>query len=104
MKEVQLLLAHAQDSWFLDAPLSEVGFAQAQDLRAFIAQGTQQNSDFSAVMLGTKGRSTIVSSNLRRAISTCVGAMWDRLQRDGEEVSAAGPASCSRACGARRLA
>lgn len=89
--EIKLLLAGVQDSWFMDAPLSEVGFREAKELRDFIAKGTSTQStahrEFSATMLGTDGqRSTVVCSNLRRAISTCVAALWDRLQRDGEEI------------------
>ncbi len=68
----------------MDAPASELGLAQAENLRRGLA--TKSESDFAQVMLGTAGRSTIVSSPLRRAISTSLVALWDRLKRSDEQV------------------
>lgn len=90
--EMNLMVSGLQDSWFLDSPLSELGFRQAKELRDFIAKGTRPGAstahgEFAATMLGTSDkRSKVVCSNLRRAISTCVAAMWDRLEREGEKV------------------
>ena len=79
----------ARDSFFLDSPLSATGVAQAQALRAHFATELASRAaksetkgyvgDVVDVMLGLRGKSVIVSSNLRRAVNTTAHALWCRL-------------------------
>lgn len=66
------------DSVFFDSPLSKVGAQQAVELQRFV--------EGHPVLRGTEGRSLIVSSNLRRGLSTGTIAFWPRLKRTQEQV------------------
>ena len=80
--DLWLLLVGKRDSWFYDSPLSETGFEQAESLRRYLR--TAQNlSDEAKILKGDKGSSIIVSSNLRRALSTVLVGLGDRLERGG---------------------
>jgi broad specificity phosphatase PhoE len=71
------------DSVFIDSPLNEEGFEQAVKLQEFIANGSTKDSKVNVAtniastleVLRGEGTQTsvIVSSNLRRAISTTTG-------------------------------
>jgi hypothetical protein len=78
-------------SWFFDAPLSEKGKAQAEGVRKFLKTDltytTPREARLIRLMLGDppdgeEGKkaggssSQLVSSNLRRAISTLATGMW----------------------------
>mmetsp|Transcript_15598 Transcript_15598/g.33659 ORF Transcript_15598/g.33659 Transcript_15598/m.33659 type:complete len:282 (+) Transcript_15598:61-906(+) len=71
------------DSVFVDSPLSDEGCEQAQGLKKFIEDGSEGTS---AILKGMEGESVIVSSNLRRALSTCTIGLWERLQRTQEKI------------------
>jgi hypothetical protein len=93
------------DSVFLDSPLNHEGFNQALELGRFIkasgdpnAAPDQKNEKFSELLTVLRGdsldpvsgqpalSSIIVSSNLRRAISTCTAALWDRVSATKEKI------------------
>ena len=91
VKELSMLVSRS--SFFVDAPLSKLGYDQARALRAHMASdqikglspGDPGASDAAALM-GTSGTSIVVASNLRRAVATTAIAFWDRLARTGEKV------------------
>jgi len=78
------------DSPFLDSPLNEEGIQQALELRKYLEEDHEGDSESQkeilAILRGEKGSSTIVSSTLRRAISTTTLAIWPRIQRTGEKI------------------
>ncbi len=86
----ELLLCFELDSPFLDSPLNDEGIAQALELRKFIDEDhvgdSAEQKELLAVLRGEKGRSLVVSSTLRRAISTTSLAFWPRIQRTGEKI------------------
>jgi hypothetical protein len=78
------------DSPFLDSPLNNEGIQQAVELRAFIesdhAEDTPKQREVLATLRGELGNSVLVSSTLRRAISTLTLAVWPRMQRKNEKI------------------
>ena len=83
------ITGHIQESWFFDSPLSKKGINQARELRDFlddIANGNQKASESEQnlvhIMLGNTQRaeSVLITSNLRRAITTCAVAFQRRLE------------------------
>jgi broad specificity phosphatase PhoE len=82
------------DSHFFDSPLSDLGRDQCEELAKFV--GATQDIDMSqqgawkrdaADLRGEPGtRSVIVTSQLRRAVSTTTIGLWPRLKRTGERV------------------
>lgn len=85
--EFYLFVTGQYDSWFYDSPLNSLGQRQAQELAGFLAQAPATARDHAAIalLLGEAGRSVIVSSNLRRALSTVVIAFADRLKKRRDE-------------------
>lgn len=94
--ELYLFLAGKLDSWFYDAPLSNLGISQAQDLSRFFKEPPSQSKakqrsssscdreEFHLSVLNAQPGSPpskLVCSNLRRAISTIAAAFQDRLSR-----------------------
>lgn len=77
------MLGGTQDSWFLDSPLSTTGLGQAEDLKDFLQKESEKTglaAEQAKMLLGKSSeRSTLVSSNLRRAISTAVVGLNDRI-------------------------
>ena len=90
----EVLKFFSDDSYFLDSPLSAKGAAQATELREFFMKERalreggvgDRPSDIVDVIVGVRGRSVIVSSNLRRAVNTTVNALWCRLRAKSEKV------------------
>lgn len=86
----EVLLCFDLDSPFLDSPLNDEGIQQALELRKFIDEDhigdTPAQKEILAVLRGEKGKSIVVSSTLRRAISTTSLAFWPRIQRTGEKI------------------
>jgi hypothetical protein len=76
-------------SWFYDAPLSHLGLAQVEELHSFVVNGKLDGADavHLKVLRGDPDAppSKILSSNLRRAISTVAGGFRDRLMRNKSE-------------------
>lgn len=101
-----MVTGQANESWFYDSPLSEKGKKQAEGLRNFLRQDLQYSTPKEArlirLMLGDppdgedkkdgktskRASSQLVSSNLRRAISTMVIGLRDRLNRklEGDDI------------------
>jgi len=92
IKEAFLLFD--QESLFMDSPLSSVGIQQAWDLLTFLAsqpEGCQEGrapdqpvkelevADIVSIIRGDVGKSLVVSSILRRAISTGILGLSTRL-------------------------
>jgi hypothetical protein len=91
----ELLLLPTKSSFFVDAPLSDLGYEQAANLREYLrsfhpahpeAQGSERRVADAGALAGVKGTSVIVASNLRRAAATTALAFWDRLARTGEKI------------------
>ena len=88
-----LVRGKSDDSWFFDAPLSEKGISQAQGVAKFLRDtdpkyATPKEAKFLRLIKGEEssektetGKCVLVSSNLRRAISTCAISLKDRLDR-----------------------
>jgi len=92
-----------RESWFYDSPLSDKGKAQAEGIRQFLKTdlkySTPKEARLIRLMLGehpdddkgnaTRGSSSqLVSSNLRRAISTLAISVRDRVDRrmEGDSI------------------
>lgn len=92
-----LVRGKSDESWFFDSPLSAKGISQAEGVAKFLRDTdpkymTPKEAKFLRLVKGEEmgktdtgdsesGRCVLVSSNLRRAISTCAIAMKDRLDR-----------------------
>lgn len=84
------------DSWFYDAPLSTLGLEQVEDLAKFLKQNPDNansslNEDEKKILRIMRADdnappSVIVSSSLRRSISTIIAAFQNRLRRTEESV------------------
>lgn len=90
--EAYLLLSGQVDSWFYDSPMSHYGLEQVSKLRDFLGKeisGVEREIHHLRTLRGEDGGSTsiIVSSNLRRALSTIAGGFCDRLdRRPGDKI------------------
>lgn len=74
------------DSVFVDSPLSKLGAYQASQLRSFIDNDANASSDVD-ILKGTSSQTSVIASaNLRRALSTCTIALWDRINRTQEKI------------------
>ena len=79
----------AQESWFFDSPLSDKGLKQARGIASFVQEAnldymTPREADLIKHMRGNQP-STLVSSNLRRAISTTAIGFQPRFAANPEE-------------------
>jgi len=83
--EVYLGLTGRVDSWFYDSPLSEYGIDQIERLAKFLKKPgatTSEQKDL-AILNGTSSTSSVlISSNLRRAISTVAIGFRSRLAQN----------------------
>jgi broad specificity phosphatase PhoE len=101
--EAYLLFIGARDSWFYDSPLCEEGLEQADEIRQLLQNLTPnsasnsktpreitssgQKEELMHVLNGTSPiKSVIVTSNLRRALSTISIALYNRQQRTEEKI------------------
>tara|TARA_A100001015_G_C14968403_1_gene704041 strand:- start:208 stop:1275 length:1068 start_codon:yes stop_codon:yes gene_type:complete len=88
--EIYLLLSGQIDSWFYDAPLSDLGISQIDKFAKFLAASpaSDQEAEYISLLAGgnsSNKSSVLVSSNLRRALSTvCIG-FRDRLANNLDE-------------------
>ena len=82
-----LVLGKSDESWFFDSPLSNKGISQAEGVAKFLRNtdpkyATPREAKFLKLIMGAEtDKCVLVSSNLRRAISTCAIAMKDRLDK-----------------------
>eukprot|EP00750_Incisomonas_marina_P017548 INCI222.1.p1 GENE.INCI222.1~~INCI222.1.p1 ORF type:complete len:422 (+),score=64.10 INCI222.1:173-1438(+) len=94
--EAFLLSSGNRDSKIVDAPLGEEGEAQARALREFLAtEPADHRSDWRVLNGYTEGsetRSVLVSSNLRRSLSTILLGFADRFHRNDQQGGHGGPA------------
>ena len=87
--ESLLLITGQRDSWFYDAPLNDLGLRQCDELHKALKavggsgakSGDMEYQQSVATLRGEPGSqpSVVVSSNLRRAISTVAVALRDRF-------------------------
>lgn len=81
------LTGQEEESWFYDSPLSEKGLGQALGVHSFLQSSleykTPREAEFVRDMLNG---SQLVSSNLRRAISTMAVGLQERLSRTGDSM------------------
>jgi hypothetical protein len=71
-------------SWFYDSPLSYLGLSQVEEIAAFLkAKNNGPETDLVKVLIADPGapKSKIISSPLRRSVSTVAGTFRDRLSR-----------------------
>ena len=75
------------ESWFYDSPLSEKGLGQALDVHSFLQSSLEYKTPREVEMIQSilEG-SQLVSSNLRRAISTMAIGLQERLSRTGDSM------------------
>ena len=97
MYESLLLITGQRDSWFYDSPLNDLGLRQCDELHKALKAvggsgdktGDMEYQQSVATLRGEPGSqpSIVVSSNLRRAISTVAVALRDRFgARPAENV------------------
>jgi len=91
--EYYLLVTGQRDSWFYDSPLSHLGIEQAEKLHKYIVGTNVDNlpsQEEQALVLLLRGDrrsdTAIVSSNLRRALSTVCLCLHDRLEKNPTDV------------------
>ncbi len=81
------ITAQVEESWFYDSPLSDKGLGQALGVHSFLQSSleykTPKEADYIRHMLNG---SQLVSSNLRRAISTMAIGLQERLSRTGDSM------------------
>ena len=86
-----LAAGKSSESWFFDSPLSEKGIGQAEAVRKFLrdtdpAFSTPKEANLLRLMKGESDeKCQLVSSNLRRAISTMAIALGDRLEKKAKD-------------------
>lgn len=92
--EFYLLISGKIDSWFYDSPLSHLGLSQVKKLADFLGQDPINDkalSDEERLLIQilrndpNAPKSKLVSSNLRRALSTVAASFQERLMRDPNE-------------------
>jgi len=83
----EFLLFVKHDSAFLDSPLSQLGVNQAMGLRTYLAKANDSHDMYVNILRGDhEERTRIVTSNLRRAITTTIIALYDRLEKSSEKL------------------
>merc|ERR1711865_183024 len=93
---LELLKFPMADSHFYDSPLSDRGIDQCECLAAHIGlhvsmqpdkgQTLAWKRDLADLQANPGTRSIVVTSQLRRAVSTCTIGLWSRLKKTGEKV------------------
>lgn len=90
--ELYLILLGKMDSWFYDSPTSVLGLNQVDELSKFFesARDLDESDPVAkhvAVLMAKKDAppSKLVSSSLRRAVTTVAGGFKDRLARRPQE-------------------
>jgi len=90
--EMYLLLTGQMDSWFYDSPLSPLGIDQIEKLNSFLSKDTSgagmtsAEEELISILRGdAPNNSLVVSSSLRRALSTVAIAFQSRLDRNPKE-------------------
>ena len=89
-----LVTGEADESWFFDSPLSAKGVSQAEGVKKFLRDtkpefSTPKEAHLIRLMKGEgPEKCQLMSSNLRRAISTASVALQDRLDKmvKGDEL------------------
>jgi bisphosphoglycerate-dependent phosphoglycerate mutase len=83
-----LVSGKSDESWFFDSPLSEKGKSQAEGLQKFLRDtnpefSTPKEANLIRLLKGeaAEGKCQMMSSNLRRAISTIAIGLQDRLDK-----------------------
>mmetsp|Transcript_122277 Transcript_122277/g.182732 ORF Transcript_122277/g.182732 Transcript_122277/m.182732 type:complete len:364 (-) Transcript_122277:10-1101(-) len=84
-----LVSGKSSESWFFDSPLSEKGISQAQGLQKFLRDTKTEfippkEAKFIKLLKGEE-KSQMMSSNLRRAISTISIGLQDRLDKRAKD-------------------
>eukprot|EP00938_MAST-03A_sp_MAST-3A-sp1_P006201 g6201.t1 len=82
----ELFLLTSRDSVFYDSPLSSEGETQAKDLASFLSSESNSKDKFIRILNGEEGSSVVVSSCLRRALSTVFIGLYGRFEKYGGKV------------------
>jgi broad specificity phosphatase PhoE len=82
-----LITGEANESWFFDSPLSDKGIQQSLSVQQFLRTNpsfaTPKEQKLLRLLVGDKSvPAQLVSSNLRRAVSTMLIGFSDRLQQN----------------------
>src|SRR3990167_8504501 len=92
--EAYLYISGVRDSWFYDSPLCDEGIKQSEELREYFEKKSKElkNSNEEPILrslIGLEGsqKSIIVSSNLRRALSTAAISFYDRVLKTEENIT-----------------
>ena len=91
-QEISLIVSGGKDSLFLDSPLSDVGLSQAHNLHKHMLTPlskaeSEKHAFFHRLLRGEgDGPSVIVSSNLRRALSTAALVFQERLKETEQRI------------------
>jgi len=81
------LTGQDEESWFYDSPLSEKGLGQALGVHSFLQSSLEYKTPREAELIRHMlNGSQLVSSNLRRAISTMAVGLQERLSRTGDSM------------------
>ena len=85
--EGYLLLSGQVDSWFYDSPLSDYGIVQIERLAKHLSRAPAANEkEYFDILRGESSKkSVLVSSNLRRALSTVLIAFRQRLAKNPDD-------------------
>mmetsp|Transcript_7942 Transcript_7942/g.19859 ORF Transcript_7942/g.19859 Transcript_7942/m.19859 type:complete len:377 (-) Transcript_7942:1920-3050(-) len=87
-----LVTGQSDESWFFDSPLSLKGISQAEAVAKYLKDtdpkfSTPKEATLLKMMTGDSDEPCqLVSSNLRRAISTCSIALKDRLDKNPKDT------------------
>jgi hypothetical protein len=84
IRELRLMVT--MDSVFLDSPLNEDGIEQAKELSRYLEAEASNGVLIPQIIMGYKESAVVVSSNLRRALSTTTIALWPRIHRLQEKI------------------
>jgi len=86
-REARLFLALDSGSVLYDSPLNQEGLEQAQELAGLLRDGRLEGPDAAALRGDAEAYTSVVtSSNMRRALQTCVVALQQRLGLPGQRV------------------
>ncbi len=84
-----VLTTYSTGSWFYDAPISNLGLSQIEELASFLKKTPKDKKEANhvSILRADPGAppSKILCSSLRRAVSTMAFAFKDRLSRRPQE-------------------
>lgn len=83
LTELWIFLSGMRDSWFYDSPASPLGISQSERLAEFLKSDSSGSGQVALLRGDELQDSIVVSSNLRRCITTGLVGLGQRFQRPG---------------------